>query len=104
MADPDPTIATILSIIGKTRQAYTDSKARSEHAVTVMRTEGLVTNGRTPMIGDFDLEPRGRVDRLIKINVPVFAGQRKPLAPDLTPARIATNDYLDPAIGLPAGR
>jgi hypothetical protein len=104
MAKPGPTIDTILSIIGKTRQAYTDSKARSEHAVQVMRTEGLVTNGRTPMVGDFDLTPGGRVDRLLKIDVPIFTAQRKQLAPDLTPARIATNDYLDPTISLPAGR
>ena len=104
MAEPDPTIDTILSIIGKTRQPYTDSKARSQHAVTVMRDNGLVINGRTPMIGDFDLDKGGRVDRLIKIDVPIFTGQRKQLAPDLTAARIATNDYLDPTISLPAGR
>ncbi len=104
MAKPGPTIDAILSIIGKTKQAYTDSKARSEHAVQVMRTEDLVTNGRTPMVGDFDLTPGGRVDRLLKIDVPIFTAQRKQLAPDLTPARIATNDYLEPTISLPAGR
>jgi hypothetical protein len=104
MAKPDPTIDTILSIIGKTKQPYTDSKARSEHAVKVMRDEDLVTNGRTPMVGDFDLTPGGRVDRLLKIDVPIFTGQRKQLAPNLTPDRIATNDYLDPTIALPAGR
>ncbi len=104
MAKPDPTIDTILSIIGKIRQAYTDSRARSEHAVQVMREEGLVTNGRTPMVGDFDLAPGGRVDRLLKIDVPIFTGQRKQLAAGLTADRITTNDYLDSTIGLPTGR
>ena len=104
MAKPDPTIDTILSIIGKTKQPYTDSKARSQQAVKVIRDGGLVTNGRTPMVGDFDLAPGGRVDRLLKIDVPIFTGQRKKLAPNLTPDRIATNDYLDPTIALPVGR
>ena len=47
MARPDPVIRTILSVIDKTKQAYTDSAARSEQAVTVMRDAGLVTDGRT---------------------------------------------------------
>jgi hypothetical protein len=104
MAQPDPTIRTVLSIIAKTKQAYTDSLARSQHAVQVMRDDGLVTNGRTPMVGDFDLTPGGRVDRLLKIDIPIFTGQRKQLAPNLTPDRITTNDYLDSTISLPAGR
>jgi hypothetical protein len=66
-----------------------------------MREEGLVTNGRTPTIGDFDLAPGGRVDRLLKIDVPIFKSQRKPLKPDLVPTDIATNEFLDPALGLP---
>jgi hypothetical protein len=104
MVRPDPLIRTVLSIIGKTKQAYTDSEARSRHAVQVMRDDGLVTNGRTPMVGDFDLSPGGRVDRLLNIDTPIFTAQRKQLAPNLTPDRIATNDYLDPGIGLPAGK
>jgi hypothetical protein len=104
MSDPDPLIRIVLSIIGKTRQAYTDSEARSRHAVQVMRTDGLVTNGRTPMVGDFDLTPGGRVDRLLAIDKPIFTAQRKPLAPNLTAAQIATNVYLDPGISLPAGK
>ncbi len=104
MAEPDPVIATVLSIVDRTRQAYTDSVDRSRHAVDVMREEGLVTNGRTPMIGDFDTAPNGRVDRLIRIDTPIFAGQRKELRPGLVPTDLATNEFLDPAIGLPAGR
>jgi hypothetical protein len=66
-----------------------------------MRADGLVSNGRTPMVGDFDLEQGGRVDRLIKIDVPIFKAQRKPLKPGLVPTDIATNEFLDPALGLP---
>jgi hypothetical protein len=104
MADPRPTTRTILSIIKQTRQGYTDSAARSEHAVQVMRTEGLVGNGKDRTVGDFDTTPGGRVDRLLDIDRPIFTGQGKQLRPGLTVADIATNDYLDPAIGLPVGR
>lgn len=98
MADPDPVIRTILSIIGRTRQGYTDSKARSEQAVRVMRDDGLVTDGKTAVLGDFD---PSRVRRLITIDVPIFAGQHKPLKPGLTADDIATNEFLDPTISLP---
>jgi hypothetical protein len=98
MADPDPVIRTILSIIGRTRQAYTDSMARSEQAVRVMRDEGLVTDGKTAVLGDFD---PSRLRRLITIDVPIFAGQHKPLKPGLTADDIATNEFLDPTISLP---
>jgi hypothetical protein len=98
MADPDPVIRTILSVIDRTRQAYTDSVARSEQAVRVMRTDGLVTNGRTREIGDFD---PSRLDRLITIDVPIFAGEHKPLKPGLRAEDIATNEFLDPTISLP---
>ena len=98
MADPDPVIRTILSIIGRTRQGYTDSAARSEQAVRVMRDNGLVTDGRTKVLGDFD---PSRVRRLLTIDVPIFAGQHKPLKPGLTADDIATNQFLDPTISLP---
>ena len=104
LADPDPLIRTVLSIVDSTRQAYTDSVDRSRHAVDVMRDEDLVTNGRTATIGDFDLAPDGRVARLLRIDVPIFTGQHKELAPDLVPTDIATNEFLDPAISLPRTR
>jgi hypothetical protein len=104
MARPGPTTDLVLSVVGKTRQAYTDSVDRSRHAVDVMRDEGLVTNGRTPMVGDFDTAAGGRVSRLLDIDVPIFAAQRKALKPGLVPTDVATNEFLDPAIGLPAAR
>lgn len=104
MARPGPVVDLVLSIVDRTKQAYTDSADRSRHAVDVMREEGLVTNGRTPMVGDFDTAPGGRVARLLDIDGPIFAAQRKELKPGLVPTDVATNEFLDPAIGLPAAR
>ena len=104
MAKPEPTIQLVLGIIAATRQGYQDSTARSEHAVQVMRADGLVTNGINRTVGDFDLRPDGRVQKLLNIDTPIFAGQRKALKPNLRPADIATNDFIDPGIGLPTGK
>ena len=104
MARPEPVIDTVLSIVDRTKQAYTDSVDRSRHAVDVMREQGLVTNGKTPMIGDFDTAPGGRVDRLLRIDRPIFAAQRKELRAGLVATDVATNEFLDPALGLPVGR
>jgi hypothetical protein len=104
MTQPDPLIRTVLSIVDSTGQAYTDSVDRSRQAVDVMRDQALVTNGRTPMIGDFDLTPGGRVERLLRIDVPIFTGQRKALKPGLVATDIATNEFLDPALSLPAAK
>jgi hypothetical protein len=101
MARPDPLIRTVLSIVDSTRQPYTDSVDRSRHAVDVMRDEGLVTNGRTKMLGDFD---PARVQRLLDIDGPIFAGEHKALRPGLVATDIATNEFLDPSISLPAPR
>ena len=104
MAKPEPTTKLVLGIIAATKQGYEDSYARSQHAVEVMRSEGLVSNGRDRTVGEFDLKPGGRVQRLLNIDTPVFAAQRKALKPGLSPADIATNEFIDPAIGLPAGK
>lgn len=104
MAKPESTTQLVLGIIATTKQGYEDSEARSRHAVEVMRGEGLVSNGRDRTVGEFDLRPDGRVQRLLNIDTPVFAAQRKALKPGLSPADIATNEFIDPGIGLPAGK
>ena len=98
MAKPEATIKLILGVIAGTKQGYEDSQQRSEHAVQVMRDDGLVTNGRNKTVGDFE---DSRVQRLIAIDTPIFTGQRKTLKPGLTPEDIATNEFINPSIGLP---
>jgi hypothetical protein len=59
---------------------------------------GLVSNGDNETVGDFD---DARVQKLIDDIVPVFTGQNKPVKPNLAPADIVTNEFLDETIGLP---
>jgi hypothetical protein len=99
MANPGPTTTTILSILGRYRTFYTDSPARSAHAVEVMRSDGIVGNGSNKTLGDFDIS---RVEEIISIVVPIYTGQKKPVRAGLKAEDIATNEFIDPRIGLPS--
>jgi hypothetical protein len=57
----------------------------------------LVDNGHDATLGNFDSQ---RVQRLINILAPIFAGQRKPIRPSLAPGDVTTNEFIDPAISL----
>ena len=101
MTKPSPTTDVILSILDKYHTFYTDSPARSAYAVATMRGKGLVGDGSNHTIGDFDLT---RIAKIIDIMGPIYASQRKPVAAGLSADRIATNEFLDPTIGLPTAR
>ncbi|WP_086824276.1 hypothetical protein [Allokutzneria sp. NRRL B-24872] len=57
----------------------------------------IAGNGHNATIGDFQAE---RVRRIIDVVSPIAAGQRKPLPQKLAVEDIATNEFVDPAIGL----
>jgi len=62
-----------------------------------MRQLGIVSNGRDTTLGNFD---PARLQRLIAIVGPISAGQHKPIRAGLTPEQVATNQFIDPTIGL----
>lgn len=100
MADPAPTVDLIVRAVAA-QHGFTYTRALADYAVTTMRTEGIVDNGRDHTIGNFD---NARIGRLINILTPIFTGQRKAIKAALTPSDVVTNDYVDPSIGLPATR
>jgi hypothetical protein len=73
------------------------SRGNAEFAVAQMRRDGIVANSAPGTLGAFDT---GRLARLIGITQPIFAGQHKQIKPGLGPVDVATNAYIDPAIGL----
>jgi hypothetical protein len=97
MAKPGPAIDLMVKLDGAYKTGFVYSKGNAEFAVQQMRQLGIVANGGDPTLGNFDT---GRLDRLIQIVTPIFAGQRKPIRPGLGPVDVATNAYTDPAIGL----
>ena len=98
MAQPGPTTDLIVRAVAAQR-GFTYTRPLADYAVTTMRRLGIVDNGKDRTLGNFD---DTRLRRMIDILTPIFAGQNKPIRPGLGPADLATNDYLDPSIGLPA--
>jgi len=100
MAKPAATTELIVRAVAA-QKGFTYTKALADYAVKTMREQGIVDNGRDRTLGEFD---DARLDKLINILTPIFAGQRKPIRDGLTHADLATNDYIDPSVGLPASR
>ena len=98
MAQPGPTTELIVRAVAAQR-GFTYTRPLADYSVTTMRRLGIVDNGKDKTLGNFD---DTRLHRMIDILTPIFAGQHKPMRPGLGPADLATNDYLDPSIGLPA--
>ncbi len=97
MAKPGPAIDLMVKLDQAYKTGFVYSKGNAEFAVAQMRSLGIVANGADRTLGNFDT---GRLDRLIAITQPIFAGQRKPIKQGLGPVDVATNAYIDPAIGL----
>jgi hypothetical protein len=97
MAKPGPAIDLMVKLDQSFKTGFVYSKGNAQFAVAQMRSLGIVANGTDRTLGNFDT---GRLDRLIAITQPIFAGQRKPIKQGLGPVDVATNAYIDPSIGL----
>jgi hypothetical protein len=97
MAHPGPAIGLLLKLVDAYQGGFVYSKGNAEFAVQQMRQLGIVANGHDTTLGNFD---PARLQRLISIVGPIAATQRKPIRAGLTPEQVATNQYIDPAIGL----
>ena len=96
LAKPEATTELIVRAVAAQR-GFTYTRELADYAVDTMRRLGIVDNGKDRTLGNFD--PR-RLQRMIDILAPIFAGQNKPVRTGLTPDGLATNQYIDPAIGL----
>jgi hypothetical protein len=72
------------------------SKDLNARAMQMFSQFKLATNGSDDVLGNFDV---GRVDRMVKIVSDVLAGRGTTLPP-LDAADVATNEFIDPSIGL----
>jgi hypothetical protein len=92
--------ATILAAVSADRDSvWTYSPGLADFAVSAMRERGIVGNGPNATLGDMDQQ---RIARMIEILTPIFAAQNAPAKAGLTPDQVATNEFVDPSIGLPA--
>lgn len=100
MSDPERVINTVSKLNSAYKAIYAYTPPIARYGYQVMKDEALVFTGRDGRVGDFDLSPRGRVERLINTLRPVYSTRGITLPP-LTPEDVATNDYLAP-VGLPS--
>ena len=78
--------------------AFAYGPEKATWAVEQQLELAIVSNGDNATIGDFDLD---RVQQTLDIVAPIYTGQRREIAPDLTPEDLVSNQFIDPAIGLP---
>jgi hypothetical protein len=97
LTTPDRVLALIVEVVAAFDASFPYTRANADFAVRQLRDLGLAGNGGNRILGDFDT---ARLQRMIDIVGPILASQHRPARPGLTPADIATNDYLDPTIGL----
>ena len=94
--NPDETNALIVDIVKKYNTFWQFSPGVAKYAVETMRRDH-VNNGTDQTLGNFDTK---RLQTMIRVTSPIFAAQRQKLKADLKPEDLATNEYIDPAIGL----
>ncbi|MFB8008707.1 ABC transporter substrate-binding protein [Nocardia sp. NPDC056000] len=97
LAAPDAANKVIVDSVAAYNTGWTYDADNARYAVRTMLADGIVGNGTTGALGGFDL---ARVGRILEVTKPIFTADGVALAPDLTPDRLATNEFIDPAIGL----
>lgn len=99
IADPARTNDLIVQAVAAERSSvWSYSPGLADFAVTTLRERGIVGNGPNATLGDMD---PARVAQMLQILTPIFAAQNKPVKQGLVPEQLVTNEFVDPAIGLP---
>jgi hypothetical protein len=97
-ANPEPTNRLISQLVTEYKSTNPYPAERAAKAVQAMKAEKLLGNGPDATVGNFD---QARVAKLLQIVGPIFSTQKTPLRAGLEPSDLATNEFIDPAIGLP---
>ncbi len=102
--NPQPAINLILQLVDQYKTGWVYSRGLAEFSARQMVQKGIVANGvvgnhSDTTLGNFDM---ARVKRTMDIVTPIFAAEKKPVRPGLRPEDIATNEFIDPQIGLPS--
>jgi hypothetical protein len=96
LANPAKTNELIVDLVGQYKTGWTYSKGLADYAVGKMRAD-FINNGPDKTLGNFETS---RVQRMIDIVTPIFVSQKQPPKSGLKPENIATNEFIDPAIGI----
>ncbi|RFA18724.1 ABC transporter substrate-binding protein [Subtercola boreus] len=94
--DPTATNDLIVKAVSEFNNGWVYTAGVASYSAKAQVDLGLVANGPDSTVGNFDLN---RVQKIIDITTPLFTTQGKTIAFNLTPATIATNEFIDPSIG-----
>jgi hypothetical protein len=97
LANPAETNALILELVEAYDTGWVYSQGVADFSVAQQQELGLVGNGPDDTLGNMD---QARVESIIADLGPIFADQGKPIKEGLTFDDIATNEFVDPSIGL----
>jgi hypothetical protein len=95
-ADPGSTNDLLVRLTDE-YAAYPYSAARAANAVTAMKGNGILGNGANATLGDIE---KDRVQRIVDVVTPIFAGQRRPVKDGLKAEDLFTNEFIDATVSL----
>ncbi|MGH2555329.1 MAG: ABC transporter substrate-binding protein, partial [Actinomycetota bacterium] len=94
---PEATNNLILDFVQQMNTFWVLSAELNADAVNKMRELKVVSNGPDSTLGNYDF---ARIQEFMDTFIPILQGKGVEVAGGLTPARIATNEFIDPSIGL----
>ena len=94
---PEPVNKVIVALNDRYKVGFAYTLGQANFSATQQRKLGIVGNGGDRTLGNFDMD---RIKRVLGIVAPIFTGRKQPTKPDLKPEDLATNQFIDPTIGL----
>jgi hypothetical protein len=98
LANPATTNKLVLDLVKQYNDGWVYTEGLANYAIEKMRSD-FVKNGSDQTLGNFD---NARLQRMIDIVTPIFTAQNQPPKSGLKPEDIATNEFIDSGIGVPA--
>ncbi|WP_330308372.1 MULTISPECIES: hypothetical protein [unclassified Streptomyces] len=96
-ADPAPVNKLIVKAVDAFDTGWVYTKGQAADSAKRQLAEGIVSNGDDRTIGDFD---QARVRKILDITTPILTRNGTAPADGLKAQNVATNQFLDPSIGL----
>jgi hypothetical protein len=97
MTSPDAANQVMVDVVTQLKTFWTESMDLLAYGNQQMREHDIVSNGPDHTLGNFDMT---RVQQVIDDFHDVFGTKVDTASPDVKPDDIATNDFIDPGIGL----
>jgi hypothetical protein len=97
--NPAAANALIVKLVKEYNDGWVYDAGEADFAAHSMVKNGIIANGPDGTLGDFDMT---RIQKLITALTPIYKSEGTTVKPGLTPGDIATNQFIDSSIHLPA--